>query len=286
MRPFTPDLDPSEVFTALPGRYTEVLPIAAGGQGMVFRAIRSVDRCLPNAAAVALKVLSADQLEERTDREVAVLCRVQDENLVRFVDRGRCAVRGLECVWLETEFVDGQSLRQLMSTPFSFEATAVVVHDIAKVISLLWEERVVHRDVKPENILIRPSGRAVLIDLGLARHLDLTTLTSDGKAWGTRGYYSPEQFAAIRSLTCKSDVYSLGIVAQEMVLGRHPTGRDQLRLLADRRQTMDLGRSDLPGAFCTLVDRMRRPEAHLRPSPGEVAERMLQIAALSRNGGC
>ena len=102
---------------------------------------------------------------------------------------------------------------------------------MAKAIDSIWKLRIVHRDIKPSNIMRKTSGRYCLIDLGVARHIDRTPLTNLGSTWGTVGYLSPEQCRFQRQLTCKSDIFSLAVVLTESALGKHPTNRNQEKLL-------------------------------------------------------
>jgi serine/threonine protein kinase len=119
------------------------------------------------------------------------------------------------------------------------------------------------------------NGRAVLIDLGVARHLSLGALTTLGKTWGTDGYMSPEQANALRQLSCKSDVFSLGVVLQELLLGTHPTGYNQLALAGGGIKIAALN----PGApipFEALLDSMLALNPHNRPHPSDVADGFLK----------
>src|SRR5262249_35827038 len=144
---------------------------------------------------------------------------------------GHVNVRGQKCMFVATEFLEGDVLSNVIKRgPLGVKSAARIAADIALAIGALWMERIVHRDIKPQNIMLKHNGRAVLIDLGVARHLSLGALTTVGKTWGTEGYMSPEQANAVRQLSCKSDLFSLGIVLQESVLGTHPTAYNQLAL--------------------------------------------------------
>ena len=274
MSPFDPPLEPGEILAAIPGRFDEVHPIKAGGQGAVFRTATSAMHPLGRGSHLALKVYFVDQMEERTDREVAALQRIRVETLVRFVDNGRCELREVACMWLETEFIEGESLAGLIvQGPRPISEVARTAHDVALALVAIWDERIVHRDVKPDNIMVTPQGRAILIDLGVARHVDLSSLTTRGRTWGTEGYLSPEQAIARRSLTCKSDVFALGVAAQESILGRHPTQRRQQLLMNGGPNTRGL-RAAVPPEFAATIDDMVRRDPVGRPHPVDVAARM------------
>jgi serine/threonine protein kinase len=277
--PFQPPLDAAELDQAFQERYTSLSVLKSGGQGAVFKASASPTH--PNAAntTVALKIYYADQLEERAQREVDALRLINSDVIVRVVDTGRVDLRGLPCVWLETAFIEGEPVAAIASRgPVSLQIAAAIGHDIALAIEELWRHRIVHRDIKPDNIMLRPDGHAVLIDLGVARHTALQSLTTHGKTWGTEGYLSPEQCRALHSLTCKSDIFGLGIVIQEALLGRHPTGRRQGPLVLGGASTGTLVPS-VPPEFSMLVDRMLSRDPVRRPNPAEVVERLRPFTA-------
>lgn len=272
MSPFNPPLTADEVSAVFKDRYSGVIAIKTGGQGAVFcgtiAAGESPER------KVALKVYFADQLKERTERETAALRAITSASLVQLVGSGRIEFRGTPCVWLETAFVEGDSLAgRIAGAPLSVQAASRIAVDIAEAIEAIWTpHRIVHRDIKPDNIMVTPDGHAVLIDLGVARHTALSTLTTLGTAWGTPGYMSPEQAMARRALTCHSDVFALGIVVQQAVLGHHPTNGDQDMLMNGGPSTAPL-KADLPADFVTLVDEMVQRRSFLRPGPHAVAQR-------------
>jgi serine/threonine protein kinase len=272
--PFNPPLVSDEVDQALPGRYRAIQVLKSGGQGAVFRVEVGFGHSAPPGALLALKMYSADQLEERTDREIETLSHLHVDTLVEFVGTGRVTVRGLPCVWLETTFIEGEPLSSVLQRgPLPVPQIARIASDIGVVLDRLWERRIVHRDVKPDNIMLRADGRAILVDLGIARYMDMESLTTAGKTWGTVGYFSPEQFRAVRALTCKSDVFALGVVVQECLLGRHPTARRQPQLADGGPATAAL-RPALPAEFCAFVDRMVHRDPVRRPAPSEVVAAM------------
>jgi eukaryotic-like serine/threonine-protein kinase len=270
--PFNPPLSAAEVDAALTGKFRVTGVVASGGQGTVFKANGLQAATGAAHPVVALKIYFEDQVEERTAREIAALRSLRCDTIVRLFDDGKCSLRGKSCIYIATTFIEGETLADAIGRgPLSAHAVADIAHDIALAIDDIWKGRVVHRDIKPGNIMITPRGRAVLIDLGLARHLSLSPLTSAGKTWGTEGYFSPEH-ARGAQLTCKADVFSLGIVLQEALLGRHPTGRKQMQLLQGGPSTGAL-RAGLPHALITLVDAMVHKNAVSRPMPFLIVSR-------------
>jgi serine/threonine protein kinase len=120
---------------------------------------------------------------------------------------------------------------------------------------------------------------AVLIDLGIARHLLESSITAPQMTWGTVGYLSPEQAQASRNLSCASDIFSLGVTLQESLLGRHPTNRDQFRLLTNAPKTATL-LPNAPPQMIRLIDQMIAPRPAYRPLPSNLATEFAALATL------
>jgi len=175
-------------------------------------------------------------------------------------------------MFVATEFIEGEVLSTVACRGcLTANQAARIGRDIALAIAALWNERLVHRDIKPNNIMLARNGRVVMIDLGVARHLSMGALTTLGKTWGTEGYMSPEQAKALRQLSCKSDIFSLGIVLQELLLGRHPTGCNQLALSGGGIKTRAL-KLTLPIPIEALLDAMLALSPHNRPNPIDAAD--------------
>src|SRR5580700_9338059 len=189
--PLVPPLTLAEVQACFAGKYVIDAAIQTGGQGAVFKARGQSN----GSTTVALKIYNAEQLEERLAREFDALKSLRGPTLVELCDAGTCSVRGEQCRYLATTFIDGRSLDAVLAAEGGqpLERVARIGRDVAMAIEQVWGARVVHRDVKPSNIMLTPAGGGVLIDLGVARHVDLASLTTTGKTWGTAGYFSPEQ---------------------------------------------------------------------------------------------
>lgn len=172
---FIPPLTPADVEPSCAGTYRDLTIVHSGGQGMVFRAIGSG----PTPVDVALKVYfpTVQGYMERSDREVQALGQVSCPYIVRLHGAGRFPIRGQVCPFVATTFVEGETLSERLSRgPLSPQTTARIGHDVALAIDTLWSARVVHRDVKPSNIMLATGGSAVVIDLGVARHIGLDSL--------------------------------------------------------------------------------------------------------------
>lgn len=270
-------IDPANVRAYLPQEIKVFSLLSMGGQGVVYRGlIDSVDS--------AIKVYLPGQVDKRVEREIQALKELECNTIVDLLWSGRVSIIGHELNVVATSFVEGTPLDQVVKRgPQGIsDQLGLIAYDVARAIQAMWARRIVHRDLKPSNILLRASGRACVIDLGVARHLNDSTLTQVGWTWGTLGYYSPEQRKGARQLTCKSDVFALGVVLLEVALGRHPTHGDQLRLEA-RGFHEELPDVVARWEHAMLLRRMLDPSTLRRPNPEEIITHL--VAYAERNQG-
>ncbi|WP_029505255.1 serine/threonine-protein kinase [Lachnoclostridium phytofermentans] len=220
--PFDPPLQENELYDAFPN-LTSIKIIKSGGEGTVFKAYNNL-----LDLDVAIKVYSSDHMQKRTELEIKKLSQIDNPHLIKCISYGDVLVRGKNCYYTETPFIIGKDLNHIYETKqtLNYSETTTLILDISSAISSLWKQRVVHCDIKPDNILNNNSSY-VLIDLGVAKHLDSATLTAYGVIMGTRGYFAPEQLKGRKNLTLRADFYSLGIVAYQMLVGYHPYNFNQ-----------------------------------------------------------
>lgn len=220
--------DLANVAPLLPSTVQVRAVLNSGGQGIVYEGTVS-------GADAAVKVYFPGQVQQRIDREVAALRSLACPSIVRMLWAGVITTHAGVLQVVATQLVPGVPLRaRLASGPLAASELGALAYDVAAAIDALWAVRIVHRDLKPENIMMLPNGRFCVIDLGVARHLGQSSLTAAGMAWGTFGYMSPEQMKAVRKLTCKSDLFAMGVVLVEAAEGTHPTNGDQFRMIQAR----------------------------------------------------
>lgn len=238
--------------------------LRAGAQGDVFRGVDA------NGTEVVVKVISG-QWVKRGEREIQALRRICHPAVVRLVDDGTVTVAGTTLPYVATEFVPGEDLQQQLAGG-SFDVALVprILKSVAEGLDAIWNERIVHRDVKPSNLMVRPDGHGVLLDLGVARCLDMTSLTVGMAALGTLGYMSPEQAMGQRALTTKSDVYALGITAYEAIVGSHPYGRAQALIVSSTHAPVIPNGAQCSAPVAALVSAMMQPSPLMRPLPSEI----------------
>src|SRR6185295_11619835 len=202
-------------------RYRVDALIGAGGMGQVFRARDTRDH-----RDLALKVLHASHEEdadrsERFKREIGILSRIKHPAVPAIMDFGLHESE----LFFVSELVDGTDLKTEIKRrgPWNPVDAAALAAAVADALAAAHALGVVHRDVKPSNIMIGRDGSVKLLDFGLARGvgIDVTTLTRTGTIVGTPSYMSPEQFDT-HGVDERSDIYSLGVVLFEMRTGKLP----------------------------------------------------------------
>jgi len=213
----------SVIGTLLNGRFRLEEQIGSGGMSTVYRAF---DPTLERWVAIKLmhRDMSADPDQlERFRREARAVARLSHPHVVTVIDFGEDD--GTPFIVLE--YVEGETLkeriRRMKRLPIG-EAVAYGI-EIGRALSAAHAESLVHRDVKPQNVLVDQEGRAKVTDFGIARSLEAHGLTATGRVLGTTDYVSPEQ-ALGHPVTQQSDVYSLGIVLYEMLTGDAPFKAD------------------------------------------------------------
>ena len=241
--------------------------LSVGGQGVVYRG-------LIDSVEAAVKIYFPGQVEKRIEREINALRELSCVTVVDLLWSGKLDFGQRELNVVATSFVTGQPLNTVIKADqpdekLELDEISVIGYDVALAIEAMWSRKIVHRDLKPSNILIRPTGRACVIDLGLARHLNDSSLTQMGRTWGTFGYLSPEQTRSVRQLTCKSDVFALGVVMVEGAMGRHPTFGDQLRMQALGLHNT-LPREFSGWKYSGLLKQMLHPRPTKRPLPTDI----------------
>jgi serine/threonine-protein kinase len=221
---------------ALQDRYAIERELGRGGMATVYLA-----RDLRHDRPVALKVLhpelAATLGPERFQREIRLAARLQHPHVLTVLDSGEAAGR----LWFTMPFVEGESLRDRLRRERQLPADAAlrIATEAARGLEYAHQHGVVHRDVKPENILLTGDDSTLVADFGIARALSAAEgdqkLTETGLAVGTPAYMSPEQAAGDRALDARTDIYSLAAVLFEMLAGEPPyTGATTQALMVKR----------------------------------------------------
>jgi serine/threonine protein kinase/Flp pilus assembly protein TadD len=253
----------SQLADALRDRYVIERELGRGGMATVYLA-----RDIKHDRLVALKVLRPELAEalgpERFQREIETVARLQHPHILTVHDSGETGGQ----LWFTMPFVEGESLRDQLrrEQQLPVEVALRIATEAARALQYAHEHGVIHRDVKPENLLLTKDGSALVADFGIARALSAgdDRLTATGISVGTPAYMSPEQGVGDRHLDARSDVYSLATVLYEMLAGQPPFTGATAQALNARR---------LAGE----VPRLR----HVRPSvPESVEQAVIRALAL------
>lgn len=265
------------------GSYRLVKEIGRGGMGTVFEAIHSV---LPRRAAV--KVMHGELrrhpgMATRMVQEAAILDEVRHPGIVRVYE---CNVLEDHRPWIAMELVEGETLASRLhyATTLPTSEVATLIAEVADVLAAVHARGVVHRDLKPDNLLLTPTDRDFplrVIDWGVARMGPIGRLTLDGLTPGTPIYMSPEQ-ATGKNIGPPCDIYSLGVIAYEALCGQPPFDGRTLAEVVCMHLTSEpeslRERTSAPQALCELVHRMLDKDPSLRPGAIEVRQLARAIA--------
>ncbi|HEV8045772.1 MAG TPA: Stk1 family PASTA domain-containing Ser/Thr kinase, partial [Rubrobacter sp.] len=210
--------------TVVDNRYDIVRPLGGGGMGEVYLARDQIlDR------DVALKVLRRqyagdDEFAERFKREALNAASLSHPNIVQVYDRGQTTDGA---AYIAMEYVPGGTLKERITKegPLESAVAASIGSQVAEALETAHAKGVVHRDIKPQNVLLTDKGDAKVADFGIARATAAVTISQTGSVMGTASYMSPEQ-ALGKPATPKSDLYSLGIVLYEAITGELPYTAD------------------------------------------------------------
>jgi tRNA A-37 threonylcarbamoyl transferase component Bud32 len=202
------------------GKYIIISKIAQGGMGAVYKAKHPTLK-----RYVLLKKLTlrgGPQFIERFRREARIMMDFKHDHIVQVYDHFKEG----SSYYIAEEFVDGVSLEQLIKREryLSNEAAALIFYEVCKGLQYAHEKGVIHRDMKPGNILISNQGEVKLVDFGIATSLEHSEegLTRDGMTLGTPSYIPPEQIDNAKTVDRRADIYSLGVVLYEMLTGKTP----------------------------------------------------------------
>ncbi len=245
-------------------RYEIMQLLGEGGMGAVFKA-----KDLELDRIVALKVIRPDlagkrEVLERFKQELILARKVTHKNVIRIFDLGQA--EGMKFITMD--FIDGQDLKGMIRQKGKFEPkeAAAIMRQVCQALDAAHTEEVIHRDLKPPNIMVDKQGKASVMDFGIARSLVDAGLTMTGVLMGTPEYMSPEQ-AQGQKLDARSDLYAMGLIFYEMLTGKNPFKADS--------------------AMATLLKRIQetaKPPAEVDPNiPGPISDLIVKSLAKDPN---
>jgi eukaryotic-like serine/threonine-protein kinase len=202
------------------GSYRIESVLGSGAMGVVYR---GTDEKRGRPAAVKVvsgEIAQGGKVQKRFEREAEILQQFRHPGIVRFLAWGK--FRG---TWyIAMEFVQGSTLEKLLtdSGPLPWREVVELAIQICDALHYAHERGVVHRDLKPSNLMITEDRKVKLTDFGIAKDLDAESLTGTGRTLGTAAYMSPEQIRGTPAVSHKTDLYALGVVLYQMLVGRAP----------------------------------------------------------------
>jgi serine/threonine protein kinase len=276
------DLDPERAASSasFTSRYRLDRPLGSGGMGEVFAATD-----LELHREVALKRLADRYATDgaargRFLREAWALARVNDPNVVAVFDVGEHEGRPS----LVMELIHGRSLQRVLEAdgPRSPAEAASIASAIAAGLAAAHARGIVHRDVKPSNVIMTSDGMVKIVDFGIARLDDATTLTQAGQAFGSPSYMAPEQLTGGGGVVdARADLYAVGCVLFEMLVGHPPFTGDEAMSVSFRQvheapPPLEAIRPDVPPTLAALTERLLAKDPEERP--GSAAEVVAALA--------
>jgi tRNA A-37 threonylcarbamoyl transferase component Bud32 len=243
--------------TVLSGRYKLEAKLGSGGMSTVYLARdTTLDR------QVAVKVLHREMSEQedqlqRFRQEARAVAKLSHPNVVAVIDAGEDGGHP----YIVFEYVEGETLKQRINRMGALDPQEALAYaiEIARGLTVAHNRKMVHRDIKPQNVLIDAEGRAKLTDFGISRQLEQDGMTATGRVLGTTDYVAPEQ-AMGHPVDQRSDVYSLGVVLYEMLIGQVPFHADSQVGVAMKHVNEELPdvqqrRPELSAATAMVVER-------------------------------
>jgi tRNA A-37 threonylcarbamoyl transferase component Bud32 len=214
----------------IPARYRVIKEVGQGGMAVVYKAH---DESLKREVAVKLlhaHLFSEPESKSRLQREAQAVAKLHHDNIVQIFDYSG---NDADASYIVTEFIDGQTLKQFIANrkPPPPEIAALIAIEICSALAHAHSLGIIHRDVKPENVMVRNDGMLKLMDFGVAQIMDLERMTVTGQLLGSPAYMAPELLEG-RPLDVRTDIFSVGILLYQLATGALPfSGRNPHEVL-------------------------------------------------------
>lgn len=199
-------------------KYSDWQFVGKGSFGTVYRVKQ-------NGIELALKLIRTDVLSQsaksRLDYEIKAIQKVQHPNVVKLRDYGSYTENFIDYVYIVMDFVEGNPLTTYVGT-LDENATKNIIKSLILTLEGVHNDGILHRDLKPDNVMIKPDGTPIILDLGLAKLIDYSSITQTGDRIGTYYYMSPEQVTDSKNIDERSDYFAIGVIAYQLITGVLP----------------------------------------------------------------
>jgi serine/threonine protein kinase len=208
-------------------------PLGQGGQKTVYEVNHKVE------GTMVLKIIHPRTDVQSVEREILAVKQVRSPRVPKILAHGTCASNLGDCIWFREQLIVGRPVRDVLASgPMDPHSVLRLGLHILEALEKTEDSKIVHRDVKPDNIMLDQAGDFWLLDYGIARHLELSSLTATGLPFGkmTLGYAPPEQCRNVKTeIDSRADLFALGVTLHECATGKNgffdPPPRDQLEIL-------------------------------------------------------
>ncbi|MFD8452616.1 serine/threonine-protein kinase [Streptomyces coelicoflavus] len=268
--------------TVIEGRYELLEPIGSGGMGEVWKAHdRRLRRFVAVKGLLDRRAMTADTQQAamlRARREAEALAKIEHQNVVTVHDQ----IETADQVWIVMKLLEGQSLADLLRRDrvLGVPRAAEIGLQMAQGLRAVHEASVLHRDVKPGNVLVRDGGQVVLVDFGIATFEGADQVTRHGNIIGTPPYLAPELFPPVYSgPTRASDLWALGVTLYEMVEGRLPYGGNQMAGVQENIRQSPEPVLRYAGPLGPVIQRLLVTDPGRRPDAAAAEEMLREVLA-------
>lgn len=246
----------------------------------------SVYRCEKDGNIYAMKIFSSDfvfyEFADRIPREIEALKTIDSKYVVKYISNGSFIDNSTKYFYVVMDYVDGRDLESILKeVSFSVEEALLIFKYILNGIDAIHKAKLIHRDLKPANIYLLSDGNIKILDFGLAKLINFTSITNTGARIGTPLYMSPEQIRDSKNIDFRSDYYSLGVILFELLTNKTPyencSSREELYYKIINEPTISI-RTLLPtinNSIDNLIDKLLQKENYKRPTSIEDIENYL-----------
>jgi len=241
----------------------------------------SVYRCEKNGVTYAIKIFNADYVsseylrgaDNRINREIEAMKIVDSVNVVKYIDHGTFVDNNWKYYYVVMEFMDGNDLESILrQRSFSQEEAITIFKSLLNGVSDIHKAKLIHRDLKPANICFLKDGSIKILDFGLSKLIDFTSITSTGDVLGSPLYMSPEQLSDSKNIDYRSDYYALGVILFKILTNKTPYGdiasREELyyRIQSNPPISIRIYLPMVDNAIDNLIDNLLKKENYNRPN--------------------